>query len=65
MIEDIEETPLPSLASKTQVVESATAAEATPTEAGTAEAKTAEATNLESTFYDIDKMLLNMAAEYR
>jgi hypothetical protein len=63
VIEAIEETPPPALASKTLAVESATAAEAAPTEAGTAEAETTEATNLESTFSDIDKMLLNMAAE--
>jgi hypothetical protein len=56
--EAIEETPPPASASKTPAVESATAAEAAPTEAGTA-----EATNLESIFSDIDKMLLNMAAE--
>jgi hypothetical protein len=58
VIEAIEETPSPASASKTPAVESATATEAAPTEAGTA-----EATNLESTFSDIDKMLLNMAAE--
>jgi hypothetical protein len=51
------------LSSKTPAVESASAAEVAPTEAGTAEAETAEATNLENTFSDIDKMLLNMAAE--
>jgi hypothetical protein len=58
VIEAIEETPPPALALKTPAVKSASAAEAAPTEAGTA-----EATNLESTFSDIDKMLLNMAAE--
>jgi hypothetical protein len=73
VIEAIEETPPPASASKTPAIESATAAEAAPTEAGnaeaapieagTAEAATAEDTNLESTFSDIDKMLLNMAAE--
>jgi hypothetical protein len=68
VIEAIEETPPPASASKTPAVENATAAEAAPTEAGTAEAGTTEAsttedTNLESTFSDIDKMLLNMAAE--
>jgi hypothetical protein len=63
VIEAIEETPPPASASKTPVVKSATAAEAAPTEAGTAEAATAEDSNLESTFSDIDKMLLNMAAE--
>jgi hypothetical protein len=63
VIEAIEETPPPASASKTPAVESATAAEAAPTEAGTAEASMVEDTNLESTFFDIDKMLLNMAAE--
>jgi hypothetical protein len=63
VIEAIEETPPPASASKTPAVESATAAEAAPTEAGTAKAATAEDINLESTFSDIDKMLLNMAAE--
>ena len=64
VIEAIEETPPPALASKiTPAVEVATATEAAPTEAATAEAATAEDTNLESTFSDIDKMLLNMAAE--
>jgi hypothetical protein len=64
VIEAIEETPPPASASKiTSAAEVATATEATPTEATTAEAATAEATNLESTFSDIDKMLLNMAAE--
>jgi hypothetical protein len=64
VIEAIEETPPPASASKiTPDVEGATAAEATPTEAATAEAATAKDTNLESTFSDIDKMLLNMAAE--
>jgi hypothetical protein len=53
VIEAIEETPPSASASKTPAVESATAAEAS----------TAEDTNLESTFSDIDKMLLNMAAE--
>jgi hypothetical protein len=63
VIEAIEETPPPASASKTPAVESATAAEAAPTEAGTAEAGTVEAANLESTLSDIDKMLLNIAAE--
>jgi hypothetical protein len=53
VIEAIEETPPPASASKTQAAEVTTATEAAP----------AEATNLESTFCDIDKMLLNMAAE--
>ena len=63
MTEAIEETPPPASASKTPAVESATATEAAPSKAATAEATTAEDTNLESTFSDIDKMLLNMAAE--
>jgi hypothetical protein len=58
VIEAIEETPPSASASKTPAIESPTAAEAAPIEAGTG-----EATNLESTFSDIDKMLLNMAAE--
>jgi hypothetical protein len=40
-----------------------TSAEAAPTEAATAEVTMAEATNLESTLSDIDKILLDMAAE--
>jgi hypothetical protein len=64
VIEAIEETPLPASASKiTPAAEVATATEAAPTEATTAKAATAEDTNLESTFSDIDKMLLNMAAK--
>jgi hypothetical protein len=61
--EAIEETPLPASASKTPAIESTTSTEAAPTEAATAEATTTEDTNLESTFSDIDKMLLDMAAE--
>jgi hypothetical protein len=66
--EAIEETPPPASASKAPVVESATATKAAPTEAATAEATTAEATtaedaNLESTLSNIDKILLDMAAE--
>jgi hypothetical protein len=61
--EAIEETPPPASASKTLAVESATTIEATPTEAAPAKTATAEDTNLESTFSDIDKMLLDMAAE--
>jgi hypothetical protein len=54
VIEAIEETPPPASASKiTPAAEIATATEAATT----------EDTNLESTFSDIDKMLLNMAAE--
>jgi hypothetical protein len=56
--EAIEETPPPTSASKTPAVENATA-----TEAATTEVTTAEDTNLESTFSDIDKMLLDMAAK--
>jgi tRNA A37 N6-isopentenylltransferase MiaA len=58
MTEAIEETPPPASASKTPAIESGTATEAAPTEVATA-----EDTNLESTFSDIDKMLLDMAAE--
>jgi hypothetical protein len=58
VIEAIEETPPPASASKTPATEDATATKAAP-----AEAKTAEDINLEGTFSDIDKMLLNMAAE--
>jgi hypothetical protein len=63
MIEAIEETPLPASTSKTPATEDAIATEAAPAEAATAEAAMAEDTNLEGTFSDIDKMLLNMAAE--
>jgi hypothetical protein len=63
VIEAIEETPPPASASKTPAAEDATATEVAPAEADTVEADTAEATNLESTFSNIDKMLLNMAAE--
>jgi hypothetical protein len=58
VIEAIEETPPPASASKTPAAKDATATKVAP-----AEAATTEATNLESTFSDIDKMLLNMAAE--
>jgi hypothetical protein len=61
--EAIEETPPPASASNTPAVESATATEAAPTKAVTAEAATADDANLESTFSDIDRMLLDMAAE--
>jgi hypothetical protein len=61
--EAIEETPQLASASKAPDVESATATEAAPTEAATAEAAMAEDANLESTFSDINKMLLDMAAE--
>jgi hypothetical protein len=63
VIEAIEETPPPASASKTPAAEDATATEAAPAEAATAEAATTKDTNLESTFSNIDKMLLNMAAE--
>jgi hypothetical protein len=56
--EAIEETPPPASASKAPAVESAIATEAAP-----AEATTAEDANLESTLFDIDKILLDMAAE--
>ena len=56
--EAIEETPSPASASKTPAVESATAIKAAP-----AEAATAEDVHLESTLSNIDKILLDMAAE--
>ena len=60
----IGETPPSTSASKiTPAVEVATATEAAPTKATTIEATTAEATNLESTLSDIDRILLDMAAE--
>jgi hypothetical protein len=60
----IEETPPLASASKiTPAAEVATSTKAAPTEATTVEATTAEATNLESTLSDIDKILLDMAAE--
>jgi hypothetical protein len=61
--EAIEETPPPTSASKAPVVESAIATEAAPTEAATAAAAMADDANLESTLSDIDKILLDMAAE--
>jgi hypothetical protein len=61
--EVIEETPPPASASKAPAIESATATEAAPTEAAAAEAATAEDANLESTLSNIDKILLDMAAE--
>jgi hypothetical protein len=61
--EAIEETPPPASASKTPAVESAIATEAAPTETASVEAATTEDTNLESTFSNIDKMPLDMAAE--
>jgi hypothetical protein len=61
--EAIEETPRPALASKAPAVESATAIKVAPTEVVTAEAEPAEDANLESTLSNIDKILLDMAAE--
>jgi hypothetical protein len=58
VIEAIEETPPSTSASKTPAAE-----DATSTEAALIEAATVEDTNLEGTFFDIDKMLLNMVAE--
>jgi hypothetical protein len=58
VIDAIEETPSPASASKTTAAEDIAA-----TEAGPIEAVTAEDTNLDGTFSDIDKMILNMAAE--
>jgi hypothetical protein len=59
----IEETPRPASASKAPTVESATATEAAPIEAATTEAEPAKDANLESTISNIDKILLDMAAE--
>ena len=53
----------PASASKTPTAKDTAATEVAPAEAVTAEAKTVEDTNLEGTFSDIDKMILNMAAE--
>jgi hypothetical protein len=64
VMQAIEETAPPASASKiTPAVEVAIATEVAPTEATTVEATTAEATNLESTLSDIDRILLDMAAE--
>jgi hypothetical protein len=63
VIEATEETPSLASASKTPAAKDAAATEATPAEAATAEAEMTEDTNLEGTFSNIDKMLLNMAAE--
>jgi hypothetical protein len=49
--------------SKTPAAEDTAATEVAPSEVVTAEAETVEDTNLEGTFSDIDKMILNMAAE--
>jgi hypothetical protein len=58
VMQAIEETPPPASASKITP-----AAKTAPTEATTDEATTADATNLESTLSDIDRILLDMAAE--
>jgi hypothetical protein len=64
VMQAIEETPPPASASKTTTAaEVVASAEGATTEAATAEATTAEETNLKSTLSDIDKMLLDMAAE--
>jgi hypothetical protein len=61
VIEAIEETPPPASATKiTPAAEGAATTEATPTPT---EAATTEDTDLEGTFSNIDKLLLNMAAE--
>jgi hypothetical protein len=61
--EVIEGTPPGASALKAPAVESTTTAKAAPSEATTAEAARAEDIHLESTIADIDKILLNMAAE--
>jgi hypothetical protein len=61
--EAIEGTPPQASAPKAPSVESTTATEAAPSEATNAEAAGAEDINLESMVVDIDKILLNMAAE--
>jgi hypothetical protein len=61
--EAIEGTPPGSLAPKAPAIESTTAIEAAPSEATNAEAAGAEDINLESMVANIDKILLNMAAE--
>jgi hypothetical protein len=64
VMQAIEETPPPASASKTTAAaEVVASADGATTEAATAEATTAEETNLKSTLSDIDKMLLDMAAE--
>jgi hypothetical protein len=63
VIEAIEETPPPASVSKAPAIDSATATEAAPAEATIVEATTAKDANLESTLSDIDKILLDMAAE--
>jgi hypothetical protein len=61
--EAIEGTPPQASALKAPAVESTTATEAAPSEATNAEATRAEDIHLESMVADIDKILLNMAAE--
>jgi hypothetical protein len=61
--EAIEGTPLGASAPKAPAIESTTAIEAAPSEATNAEAAGAEDINLESMVANIDKILLNMAAE--
>jgi hypothetical protein len=61
--EAIEGTPRQASAPKAPAVESTTTTEAAPSEATNAEAAGAKDINLESMVADIDKILLNMAAE--
>jgi hypothetical protein len=61
--EVIEGTPPQASAPKAQAVESTIATKAAPSEATAAEAATTEDIHLESTIADIDKILLDMAAE--
>jgi hypothetical protein len=61
--EVIEGTPPQASAPKAPAVESTTAVEATPSEATAVEATTTEDIQLESTIANIDKILLDMAAE--
>jgi hypothetical protein len=61
--EAIEGTPPQASAPKAPAVESTTATEAAPSEATNTEATRAEDIHLESMVADIDKILLNMAAE--
>ena len=63
MTEAIEGTPPQASALKAPAVESTTATEAAPSEATAAEAAIAEYIHLESTIANIDKILLDMAAE--
>jgi hypothetical protein len=61
--EVIEATPPRASAPKVPAIESTTATEAAPSEATDAEATRAEDNNLESVALNIDKILLDMAAE--